>query len=165
MTREIPLSQGLVALVDDEDYERVVAAGKWSAAVRGNTAYARRNVRHPDGRQSTVFLHAFLTGYAVTDHIDGDGLNNTRANLREATNAENSRNARLSRSNSSGFKGVAWHKRAQKWQAKIRVDRRWLWLGQYTTREAAAAAYDDAARELHGEFAAVNFPQLGERAA
>lgn len=165
MTREIPLTQGLVTLVDDEDYDRVMAAGKWYAHRNGRVFYARRNVRLPDGRQGAVLLHAFLTGFAVTDHVNRDGLDNRRANLREATHAENVRNARRRSDNQSGFKGVTWHKQCRKWNAQIRTGADRRHLGLFSTPDAAARAYDEAAREMFGEFAGLNFPGAGERGA
>lgn len=161
---EVPLSQGYVAIVDAADAVRVLQY-KWHAHPHRQTVYARRNVRRPDGTRATLLLHQFLTGYGRTDHRDGDGLNNRRSNLREATTGENSQNRRLGLDNSSGFKGVYWLKRNGKWRAQIRVAGQNRHLGLYAAAEAAAHAYDAAARELHGEYATVNFPAPGERAA
>lgn len=162
MSATVPLSQGLVAVVDDEDYERVIRAGKWSAARGRSTFYARRKARQANGQRTSLRLHNFLTGWPLVDHINGDGLDNRRANLREATNAQNMRNKGLYRNNSSGFKGVSWQKECRKWQAGIRLDGTRRHLGLFLVAEDAAAAYDEAARELHGEFARLNFPGLGE---
>lgn len=87
------------------------------------------------------------------DHLDGDPANNKLANLREATCSQNMGNARRSKANTSGFKGVTWHKRLKKWQAQIMVDRRNYSLGYFTTVEAAHVAYCAAAQERFGEFA------------
>lgn len=161
MGREILLTQGLVALVVHEDYERVMAAGKWHAHRDGKTFYARRAI----SRSTHVNLHAFLTGWLRVDHINGDGLDNRRANLRQATHGQNVQNRRRSSANTSGYKGVTWHKQARKWQAAIKADRRTYYLGIYGSPELAALAYDEAARHHHGEFARVNFPLPGERGA
>ena len=110
-------------------------------------------------------MHAFLTGYERTDHRNGDGLDNRRSNLRDATAGENSRNTRVHLDSASGLKGVSWYKRSRKWRAHIHVGTKQQHLGYFATAEEAAHAYDDAARELHGEYATVNFPALGERAA
>jgi hypothetical protein len=158
-TREIPLTQGYVAIVDADDYEHVMAAGNWYASVDERRTYARRNMRRDDGRRTTMRLHTFLTGLHLVDHINGDGLDNRRSNLRSATNAENSKNQRIPVNNTSGFKGVAWHKRDMRWQAYIRLDDGRRHLGTFTTAEDAAYAYDAAARELFGEFAWLNFPE------
>lgn len=87
------------------------------------------------------------------DHIDGDPQNNRLTNLREATVSQNQANARRRANNTSGFKGVNFHKRGRKWQARIRVNGKSLYLGFFDSREAAHAAYVAAARELFGEFA------------
>lgn len=149
----VPLSQGFEALIDDEDAEAVLAH-KWSASVREDTVYA---VRTAGGRMVT--LHTFLTGYALTDHINGNGLDNRRANLREATVTQNAANARVPRTNTSGYKGARYNKNARKYQAQIRVDGRQRHLGYFLTLEEAARAYDSAAVEMHGEFARLNFPE------
>lgn len=153
---EIPLTQGLVALVDDED-AKTVLAHKWHAARVGRVIYAQRTALR-SGRKVTIRLHTFLTGYGKTDHHNGDGLDNRRANLREATHAENQRNVRRPIHNTSGFKGVTLDKRSGKWTAQIHSSGRHLYLGRYTSPEDAARAYDDAAREHFGKYARVNFP-------
>lgn len=161
---EVPLSQGYVAIVDAADAERVLAH-KWSAEPRGKTVYALRQVRRPGGGWMKQRLHTFLTGYAKTDHANGDGLDNRRANLREATATENNRNRRRRSDNTSGFKGVTWRKDRNQWRAHIMVSGHQHSLGAYATAEEAARAYDAAAREFFGEYAALNFPSFGERAA
>lgn len=155
--KQIPLTQGLVALVDEEDYDRVMAAGKWYARRGGSTFYAQR--RAPQGGDRKIRLHSFLTGWPLVDHINLDGLDNRRANLRQASHAENMWNRRRLSNNTSGFKGVRWHKVHGKWEARIRTDGRRRHLGSWSTAEEAAHAYDAAARELHGEFARLNFPE------
>lgn len=154
MVREIPLTKGYVAIVDDEDYERVVSAGKWIAQVdrRRMVAYGRR-----DFGAEAVMLHAFLTGWPLTDHINGDGLDNRRSNLRPATHAQNMRNRRKNWNNTSGFKGVSLTENGT-WRARITIDNRRVSLGCFADRIEAARAYDRAAQDLHGEFARLNFP-------
>jgi hypothetical protein len=151
--RQIPLTQGYVALVDDEDYERVVRLGKWHAKTkRGvNAVYACHS------GSSKVSLHGFVTGWSYVDHINGDGLDNRRANLRQATHAGNMQNQRRPKNNTSGYKGVSWHRATGKWRAYIKRDGKQVHLGIFDTPEAAAHAYDDASRELHGAFSRPNF--------
>lgn len=143
-------------LVDAADLERVLAAGPWqirAAGVRSRLHYAIRTIR-VDGKQKTQFLHRFLLdpGDLEIDHRNGDGLDNRRDNLRIATRAENSRNTGVRRDNSSGFKGVSFHKQCRKWTAQIKLDGKLHRLGLHATPELAHAAYCRAAAELHGQF-------------
>ena len=156
--KTITLSKGYVALVDDEDYEDV-SRFKWSATERGSTVYALRNIRI-NGKYHNVYLHRYLVGLSCLgkhiDHIDGNGLNNRRENLRLCTHRENQRNQHSSYG-SSQYKGVVWHKDRKKWQARIRVDGVDIYLGGYEEEEAAARAYDKAAKKHFGRFANLNF--------
>lgn len=156
-TAEIPLSQGLVALVDAEDAARVVAAGKWHVRVQSRTTYANRNIRRDDGRWTTLNMHTFITGWPRVDHINGNGLDNRRANLRPATHAQNQRNKGLQSNNTSGFKGVCWDAPRGRWHAKICLNGRTIFLGRFDEAEEAARAYDAAAVRYFGEFARLNF--------
>lgn len=163
MTVEIPLSRGLIALVDDEDAASV-GKYRWAATKGRRTWYARRAIKRPDGRWSTELMHTLLSGWRYVDHRNGNGLDNRRANLRSATNQQNHRNRRKIIS-TSRFKGVSWHSQNGRWCAQLTVDRRRYWLGYHGEEGAAARAYDEAAREQFGEFAALNFPLPGERSA
>lgn len=157
MTMEIPLTQGKVALVDDEDYPEV-SRYRWYANRYGRRWYAVRNIgRYP--HQQAVLLHRFLAsppeGMQV-DHKNGDGLDCRRENIRVCTPAENLRNKGLKRTNTSGFKGV--QKCGKRWKATIRAGRDFN-LGHFDDIIDAARAYDAAARVHHGEFAWLNFPE------
>ena len=164
-TVEVPLSRGHVAIIDAADAATVLAH-KWYARAYGRNFYAVREVRGANGKRTTLRLHKFLTGYSTTDHVNGDGLDNRRSNLRPATTAENIQNSRRRVDNTTGFKGVCWHKAHLKWRAYIAADGQSpRHLGYYGTAEEAARAYDAAARDLHGEYATLNFPAAGERAA
>ena len=111
-------------------------------------------------------MHRFLLGLAMgdrrmVDHIDGDGLNNRRENLRVCTASQNAGNSVLPCDNRSGFKGVL--PRRLRWRAEIKIARRSIFLGSFDSPDEAAHAYDAAAREFYGDFACVNFPREGER--
>ena len=110
MSIEIPLTQGKVAIIDEQDAERVLRH-KWCAAWSGYTFYARANIRKPDGGMMQIRLHRFImhpsSGIDI-DHRDGDGLNNRRSNLRFASRSQNTQNLRRPKNNKSGFKGVSW---------------------------------------------------------
>lgn len=154
----IPLTSGGVAVIDDAD-AAAVTAHSWYGRRSGRTTYVRRA---SDG----LALHTFLLPDApLVDHRNGDGQDNRRENLRPASRQQNGANARVSAANTSGFKGVAWHARAGKWEAYIKVDRQKRYLGLHIDPEDAARAYDEAARAAFGEFAALNFPEDGEVAA
>jgi hypothetical protein len=159
--KEISLSRGYFALVDDDDYERVMAAGPWHACPRGRTAYGQHNVRCDTARGwTTQGLHQFITDWSYVDHENGNGLDNQRSNLRQSTAAQNSHNRRTRIDSTSGFKGV--FKQAgcmsKPWRAQIALSGKKKHLGMYATPEEAARAYDAAAAELFGEFARLNFP-------
>jgi len=164
--KEIQLTQGYVALVDDEDFERV-SAYKWSV----NTVtkkdgsvitYAKRNARRDVGEKIWC-MHRLILGVTdpkvEVDHEDHDGLNNQRYNLRVASGSQNQHNARIRSDNTSGFKGVSWHKQHKKWITRIQVEGKMLHVGLFTDLLEAACAYDMAAIKHHGEFASTNFAE------
>jgi hypothetical protein len=164
--REIPLTRGYVAFVDDADYERVTAAGPWSAHIdRRKNVYARHTMQHnAEGKQPTLLMHRFILGITDSkvkvDHRNRYGLDNRRENLRLPTNSQNGANAnKCRRGASSRFRGVSWHKRIGKWGAHIGVNRKLIHLGYFAEELDAARAYDAAAREHFGEFAHFNLGQ------
>lgn len=162
--KTIPLTQGLVVKVDDEDYDRL-AKHKWYAARYGGLVYAQREIRTGDTRNTrkTIQLHRLILlpkpGF-ITDHEDGDGLNCQKYNLRYATylqNGSNKKTPNRKRKKSSLFKGVSWAPDREKWRAMIRVNWKLKQLGGFDSEEAAARAYDAAAKEYFGEFACLNY--------
>jgi hypothetical protein len=166
--REVPLygkkAAGRVALVDDEDYE-LVMQHRWHVIERSATErrshygpYAQTHIYRQGGR-TTIRMHVLLTGWRETDHADRDGLNNQRSNLRDATDGKRNRwNSGKHQDGTSGYKGVAWHRRDQRWQARISFEGRRHQIGYFGDAAAAARAYDAKARELYGEYAVLNFP-------
>ena len=154
-TSYIPLTRGYEAIIDADDVP-LVSAFNWTADVNQWTVYATRWDRLADGKQRATKLHRFILTAPdgmVVDHINGDGLDNRRANLRLATSAGNAHNRRINKNNLSGFKGVRWNKAAQKWQAQIALGGKDHYLGLFDAPEAAHAAYVEAATRLHGDFA------------
>lgn len=166
MTTMIELTKGYVAIVDDIDTD--LADINWIAATYKSIAYAQNNIYFPDGVRRTIIMHRIILGRKLNrdlissercDHIDGNGLNNVRSNLRLATMCQNRKNsAKKDNRCSSKFKGVHWHKYQKKWRAEIQSDGIRYSLGYHKYEESAARAYDYAAKELHGEYARLNFP-------
>jgi hypothetical protein len=156
----VPLTRGMVAVIDADDFI-LVAPYRWSAIKIGDRWYATRSRRVDEGR-GIVMMHQQIMGDVpggmMIDHEDLDGLNNRRSNLRVASKAENMANRTAQQNNSNGWKGVHWSSRRNRWIAQICHERQRRFIGHFHTAEDAARAYDEAARELHGEFARLNFP-------
>jgi hypothetical protein len=158
--KEIKLTQGKVAVVDDCDYEEL-SKHKWLAQKNGNTFYAERGVR-VDGKKTNIKMHRQILGLTkgdgkVIDHVNHNGLDNQRHNLRVCTNTENNCNQQT-RSNpkSSKFKGVSRNKGKGKWRAYIKVNQKNIHLGRFTSELEAAKAYNLAAVWHFGPFAHLN---------
>lgn len=155
MTKEIQLTQGKIAIVDDDDFE-IVEKMKWCTQRIGKKFYA---VSKLFGKR--IYMHSFIMkppkGF-VTDHADNDGLNNQRINLRVCTRSQNSANQAISGINASGYKGIHWREHKKKYQVYICVERKIHYLGYYSNKEDAAHAYDKAAKKYFKDFAVLNFP-------
>lgn len=155
----IPLSQGLVAVIDFDDFEKV-RGFKWYAQKMGRCVYAHRNVPIGD-KHTTISLHRFLTGCPPgmeINHINGDGLDNRRENLQIVTHQQNAfAKCQKRKDATSKYRGVTWNKQHNCWQAKIRHCGKDSHLGWFDSEEDAARAYDAKAIELFGEHAAPNF--------
>lgn len=152
MPKTIPLTQGRQAIVDDEDYP-VLAQYRWHYS----QGYACRMVRR-NGHRSVYKMHwAILCQRPELDidHINGDRLDNRRQNLRYASRSQNNAN-RHAITSSSGFKGVCWRPIPRRWKAYIKVNRKQIHLGYYSTPEEAAQAYNQAALQHYGAYAHLN---------
>lgn len=168
--KEIKLTQGKVAIVDDEDYE-TVNAHKWCAFSAWNTFYITRCVPLPNGTTTSERMHRVILARKLgrpllrdeyTDHVNGDGLDNRRQNLRLATNAQNQRNCHRRKANpTSRFLGVYWAARDKRWAARIQVNRRGVNLGYYTTEFDAVLAREEYIVAHPELMARSNFP-MGE---
>ena len=159
--KQITLSQGQIAIVDDQDFEEL-SKYNWFPQKGCNTVYAVRNST-VNGKAKTISMHRHVLGITDgnthCDHINGNGIDNRRENLRPCTRSENHKNKVLYKSNATGFKGVSLHKVTGRFQSSICVDGTQKYLGLYENAISAAHAYDEAAKQLHGEFARLNFPQ------
>jgi len=149
----IPLTQGYVAIIDAADVH-LVDGRNWCAKVSRNAVYAMRRAVS-GGKQRTIYLHRFIIDPPddlQVDHCSGNGLDCRRANMRTATNTQNCCNRRISRANTSGFKGVSWDDSSKKWLATIGAGGKKIHLGYFASPEAAHVAYCEASARLHGEF-------------
>lgn len=161
MARQIALTRGYVAVVDDEDFDRV-SRFRWHAVPHQRSdgtelVYAKREGRKGEPRKNVFMHHEVLGSFDRHDHRDGNGLNNQKDNLRPASYNENNCNTRKRGGTSSRFRGVSLFS-AHRWSASIQFGTHRKWLGLYDSEESAALAYDREARKLHGEFARLNFP-------
>lgn len=154
---EIPIkSSPRPALVDDEDYERIV---KWHWSLTGGGYLKRqRKVDNHVRKFRYESMHRLVMGMDYgdkrhVDHINGDPLDNRKCNLRICEPIENWRSCKRRKDNTSGYKGVSWSKSNKKWNARIKHEGKRISLGYFVTPEAAHAAYCKAADELFGEFA------------
>jgi len=154
--KTIELTQGYVALVDDEDFERAVQY-RWFASVRKNTVYAQRSTPRVGGKQGVQSLHRFILWLPggqkpEVDHEDRNGLNCQRHNLRSATGQQNSYNRKAKQK----YKGVSWCKSHEKWRSRIHINNKEVHLGYFDTQELAVTAYDIAALKYYKDFALTN---------
>lgn len=160
---KVVLSQGYEAMIDDEDYG-LISKHKWHVSPgKAGNKYAGCGIWQK-GKNYTknVPMHRMIMNVTdpkiQVDHIDGNGLNNQRSNLRLATNQQNSFGSRKSFNKlySSKYKGVSFDKSREKWAAKIQINRKYKYLGRYETELEAAQAYNVAAVRHFGEYAKIN---------
>ncbi len=163
--KEIPLTQGMIAQVDDEDFEWL---SQWKWTLQKNKQghkfffYAtRRTTRRNHVSRKCIIMHRLIMNAPhglLVDHKDGNGLNNKRSNLRICNNSQNLANGKqINHRKTSMFKGVRWIVRLNKWCARIGRSGK-HYLGLFNTEEQAAKAYDEAAKKQYGEFSCLNFP-------
>lgn len=151
--KEVTLTKGKVTLVDEEDYEYI---NQWKWCVNGKKD-SFCAVRSKEGK--TVYMSRKIMKCPkdkLVDHKNGDSLDNRRANLRICTAFQNNTNAKKSKNNTSGYKGVYWDKYNKKWVATLTLNYRQKNLGRFRIKEEAALAYNEAALKYFGEFARLN---------
>lgn len=162
----IPLTLGYSAIVDDADHA-AVSQWNWRALVRKSSFSTRvYAVRFERGTKRTIMLHRELSNAPVgmvVDHINGNGLDNRRDNIRVCTHSQNLANQSIKGTSQSRLKGVARFR--NKWKVTITSNGKVYYLGVYTDPISGALAYDEAAIRLHGEFARLNFPRVARSAA
>lgn len=149
----VPLTKGYEAVIDAADV-RLVEGRNWCASVMGRSIYAH-NTLYTRVKPQKFIMHRVIIGATssqIVDHIDGNGLNNMRSNLRTATHAENLRNQRTSTRNTSGIKGVIWDKQRGKWKAQITLSGKKHYLGLFENMDDAAQAYARGSASLHQAF-------------
>jgi hypothetical protein len=162
---EIDLGHGYVARIDDEDAD-LVSRYHWIAAKRVGVTYAVTNIK-VDGKRGLLLMHRLLMGAAKgqsVDHLNHDGLDNRRVNIRLCSHSENMRNRKKTAAGktSSRFKGVSWHKPLNHWRAQIRHEGKKIYLGAYKDEHVAAFAYDSAAVIFHRSYALTNAQLYGD---
>lgn len=151
--KQIPLTQGKFAIVDDEDYDFLM---QWKWTHSGGYAYRLKTVR---GVSKKIWLHRETNKTPdglFTDHINGDRLDCRKENLRTCTYAENNKNAAIRKDNKSGYRGVYWEKGVKKWRVVINTDGIRKCFGFFEDVLEAAETYNKNAKLLHGDFARLN---------
>lgn len=147
--KKIALTQGKFAIVDEADYAED-SKYKWYARLdNGRVWYACRGVCGGP-KKITLGMHVFILGAKVgyvVDHINHDGLDNRKSNLRHATTSQNILNSSLRTDMAGNSKGVKWYPHAKKWRAHIRKNRKLVHLGYFATRELAEEAYSKASKK------------------
>jgi hypothetical protein len=157
--KELKLTQGKVALVDDCLFDELNKY-KWHLIKGRHTYYASSFIKIDDNFVQ-ISMHRFIMGVINSkiqvDHLDHNGLNNQKSNLRLCTRSQNSMNIKKRSNCSSIYKGVCWDKRRNMWQANGSVNKKQIHIGYYNTEMEAALAYDKFALKTYGEFALINF--------
>lgn len=155
--KEIQLTQGKVALVDDDDFE-YLNQFKWHIYKQNRNSFYARTIVYENKKRIAILMHRLLIkcDNKIIDHISGDGLDNRKCNLRICERHQNALNRKKNMNNLSGFKGVSWFKSSQKWRAQIQYKKIVYHLGVFEKRIDAARAYNEAAVKYHGEFANLN---------
>lgn len=151
--KQIPLTQGKTALVDDEDYDFLM---QWKWTFSNGYAYRLKTI---NGKGKKFWLHRMVNKTPdglFTDHINGNRLDCRKGNLRDCTYSQNNKNAATRKDNKSGFRGVYWEKGMKAWRCVIQSNGKRETLGFYENPEEAAIVYNENASRLHGEFARLN---------
>ena len=158
MAKEIQLTQGKVAIVDDEDFD-YLNQWKWFANNHNGKFYVGRSITVSKNKKIRIYMHRFIMKpekVMVIDHLDSNPLNNQKNNLRICTHAENMRNSKINTNNKSGYKGVSFQENRNNYRASIKFNNKTINIGNYIDPIDAARAYNEAALKYHKEFAHIN---------
>lgn len=159
--KTIPLPNGISAIVDDDDYDRIMSFGAWNCSRSLHVWYAHKNHGGRKNRKCLMMHRVIMNapdGLDV-DHINGDGLDNRKENLRICTRSKNNASRRRCKSQ-TGYRGVQPENKSPNYIAQITVNRKRIWLGNFASPRLAARAYDLAAVSFFGEYATLNFPNM-----
>jgi hypothetical protein len=155
-TRIIPLSKGKHAIIDEEDFE-LISQYKWSATEPDHrrSIYARTNIKDTTGKYYTERMHRIILGLEkgdgkIVDHVNGDGLDNRKINLRISSPSDNAANVSINRGNKSGYKGVSFKKDRGTWSTEIRRNGLNVYRSTSHCLHLAALKYNDNAVRIHG---------------
>jgi hypothetical protein len=160
LMKEIPLTQGKFAIVDDDDYEKLMQH-KWQAQKDKNTFYANRTIR-VNGKRTALSMHREILGLKkgdgkLSDHRNRNGLDNRKENLRVVILSVNNHNRKKNKNNTSGYRGVCWNK--DRWYVNIGIGGGKISVGYFDDLIIAAKAYDKAVTQYRGKDAILNFPR------
>lgn len=162
--KKILLTQSKTAIVDDEDFEYLSNNFKWIACKKRDAWYVKAHLHskyygEANNKSRHVYMHRILLNAKnneQVDHINGDGLDNRRENLRICDNAQNHWNVGKQKNNKSGFKGVSFCKLTNSWKVRIHIRNKEKWLGRYKDINEAVKIYNEAVMKYYGEFGRVN---------
>lgn len=155
MAKEIQLNQGIITIVDDDDFE-YLNQWKWYL-LKSHTNYYAIRTSKPENK--LIQLHRVVIKAKegeFVDHINGDKLDNRKINLRICTRSQNAQNRKTNKLNKSGYNGVSWCIKNKKWVAQIQYENKKIHIGYYINAIDAAKAFNEAAQKYHGEFAKLN---------
>lgn len=149
-----PLTNGYNSIIDSDDFAKVSEYKWYGRKGKNGTIYATSTMH------KNLHMHRFILGVTdrkmFVDHIDHNGLNNSKSNLRKVNNSQNMRNMRPCKNTSSKFKGVYWNKTKKLWTTQITVNKNKKHIGHFINEIDAAKRYNEMAKKLHGEFAFLN---------